>query len=85
MNEPEEAAAQPERERAQDELRRTEARYRSLFESMLNGFAYCRMLFEDGRPRDFVYLEVNRAFETLTGLKGVAGRRVTEVIPGIRE
>ena len=36
-------------------------------------------------PHDFVYLEVNEAFETLTGLKGVTGKRATEVIPGIRE
>jgi len=28
---------------------------------------------------------VNKAFETLTGLKNVEGKRVTEVIPGIME
>jgi PAS domain S-box-containing protein len=43
------------------------------------------MLFEDGKPHDFIYLTVNRAFETLTGLKKVAGKKVSEVIPGIRE
>ena len=59
--------------------------YRSLFDSMLNGFAYCRMLFIDGRPDDFIYLEVNKAFETQTGLRNVIGKRVSEVIPGIRE
>ena len=37
------------------------------------------------RPRDFIYLDVNAAFERLTGLNDVVGRRVTEVIPGIRE
>ncbi len=66
-------------------LRESEERYRSLFENMLNGFAYCRMLFENGKPADFVYLSVNKAFETLTGLKDVAGKKVSEVIPGIRE
>ncbi len=74
-----------ERKRAQEALRESEELYRSLFENMLNGFAYCRMLFENGKPQDFIYLVVNDAFETLTGLKNVAGRRVTEVIPGIRE
>ena len=34
---------------------------------------------------DFVYLDVNSAFERLTGLKDVIGKKVTEVIPGIRE
>ena len=63
----------------------SEERYRSLFENMLDGFADCEMLFENGRPVDFRYLAVNRAFETLTGLKDVVGKKATEVIPGIRE
>ena len=62
-----------------------EIQYRSLFENMVEGFAYCRMLYERDRPHDFVYLRVNRAFEELTGLKGVVGRKVTDVIPGIRD
>jgi len=52
---------------------------------MLNGFAYCRMVFEQGRPQDFIFLEVNRAFVSLTGLKSIVGRKVSEVIPGILE
>ena len=53
---------------------------------MFDGFAYCKMLFDDQmRPVDFVYLEVNDAFGKLTGLEGVTGKKVTEVIPGIRE
>lgn len=60
-------------------------RYRALFDSLLNGLAYCKVLDEGPRPHDFVYLEVNEAFERLTGLKDVVGKRVTEVIPGIRE
>lgn len=64
----------------------SEERYHSLFENMLEGFAYCQMLFdEQDRPADFVYLHVNGSFERLTGLKNVAGRRVTELIPGIKE
>jgi PAS domain S-box-containing protein len=62
-----------------------ETRYRPLFEHMVEGFAHCRMLLEEGRPPDFVYLEVNRAFEKLTGCKNVQGRRVTEVIPNFLE
>jgi PAS domain S-box-containing protein len=66
-------------------LRESEQFYRFLFTNMLNGFAYCRMLFVDDQPQDFIYLAVNDAFTALTGLRDVVGRRVTEVIPGIRE
>ncbi|HWR73265.1 MAG TPA: PAS domain S-box protein, partial [Nitrospirota bacterium] len=75
-----------ERRRSERALQESELRYRSLFENMLDGYAYCRMLYDDrGRPMDFVYLSVNSAFERLTGLKDVVGKRVTDVIPGIRE
>jgi PAS domain S-box-containing protein len=75
-----------ERKRTESALRESEARYRTLFESMLNGFAYCQMQYDDqGRPVDFVYLDVNNAFQRLTGLQNVVGRKVSEVIPGIRD
>lgn len=51
---------------------------------MLNGVAYCRMLFEDGVPQDLIYLYTNPAFHQQTGLGPVCGKRVSDVIPGIR-
>jgi PAS domain S-box-containing protein len=75
-----------ERKQVQDALISSEHRFRSLFENMLEGFAHCRMIFDDrGNPVDFVYLDVNRAFESLTGLRNVVGKKVTESIPGIME
>lgn len=56
-----------------------------LFENMGEGCAYCQLVFEGGAPRDWLYLSVNEAFEKQTGLKNVTGKRVSEVIPGIRE
>ncbi len=66
-------------------LRESMELYRSLFTNMLDGFAVCEMHYVEGRAADFTYLEVNAAFETLTGLKDVVGKRASEVIPGIRE
>ena len=44
------------------------------------------MLFDAAsRPVDFEYLNVNNAFTRLTGLGNVIGKKVTEVIPGIRD
>ncbi len=74
-----------ERKRADAALCESEGRYRSLFENMIEGYAYCQMLFDGDRPLDFIYLDVNGAFEKLTGLRNVVGKKVTEVIPGIRE
>lgn len=72
--------------KTEEKLHTTDRMYHSLFDNMLNGFAYCKMHYDDkGVPADFTYLTVNSAFERLTGLKAVTGRKVSEVIPGIRE
>src|ERR1700683_1546919 len=69
-------------ERSEDAMVESENRYRSLFENMLEGFAYCKMIFDErGRPTDFVYLDVNVAFGKLTGLAAVVGKKFSEVIP----
>ncbi|WP_051564680.1 diguanylate cyclase domain-containing protein [Desulfovermiculus halophilus] len=39
-----------------------------------------------GRARDYIFLEVNQAFEQMTGLRRseIVGRKVSQVLPGIR-
>jgi PAS domain-containing protein len=67
-----------------DELRKSEKRYRELISQMSAGFALHEMLYdEDGRPQDYRFLEVNAAFERLTGLKAKAmiGKTALEVLP----
>jgi PAS domain S-box-containing protein len=61
-----------------------EERYRSLFEGMTEGFALHEIVCDDkGVPCDYRFLEVNPAFERLTGLKQetVVGRLMSEVLP----
>lgn len=68
------------------ELAELSHRYHNLFENMMEGFAYCRMIYDaEGRPADWLYLNVNPAFEQLTGLKDIIGKRVLEAIPDIRK
>ena len=73
------------RKQAELALTASEHHFHSLFENMLEGYVHCKMLFQDGVAEEFIYLEVNRAFETLSGLKDVVGKRASEVTPGIRE
>jgi PAS domain S-box-containing protein len=62
-----------------------EQRYRALFEQMTEGFALHEMVYDDhGQPVDYRFLEINPAFERLTGLArhAVIGRLKSEVLPG---
>src|SRR5208283_4128942 len=58
------------------------------FDKMLDGFAYHKIVVDKaGKPVDYVFLEVNHAFEKITGLKRehIIGKKVTEVISGIEK
>lgn len=55
----------------------------SLLDHILNGFYYCRMLYDSGEPIYLVYLHINPSFQQLTGLGNVTGKHVSELIPGI--
>jgi len=75
-----------ERQELETALQESVGRYRRLFETMREGYAYCRMLFDEkGRPRDWVYVAVNPAFERLTGLRDVVGKRMMEILPRTRD
>ena len=75
-------------EQSSPELRESERKYRMLFENMMAGFALHEMIYDQqGRPLDYRYLEVNPAFERLTGIPGKAllGKTVKEVMPGTEQ
>ncbi len=62
--------------------------YKLIIESSPVGFAYHRIILDDYKtPCDYVFIEVNAAFEKATGLKrsDVLNRNVTEVIPDIKK
>jgi len=71
---------------AEDSLKVSEDKYKSLFRSMLNAFALHKIIVdENNNPIDYLFLEVNKSFEGMTGLKAdnIVGKRVREVFPGI--
>ena len=68
----------------EESLRSGEDRFRSLFTGMTEGFALHEIICDEtGEPIDYRFLDVNPAFERLTGLTAgrVVGRRVMEVLP----
>jgi two-component system, cell cycle sensor histidine kinase and response regulator CckA len=75
-----------ERKRAERLFRESQEDYRTLFDSMDEGFCTIEVLFnENDEPVDFRFLEVNPAFEKQTGIQNARGRRVREIIPHLEE
>ena len=75
-----------EQVQAEAALRESEKRYRTLFDGMTEGFAVHEIICdENGIPVDYRFLDINPAFERLTGLKReeVVGKAKNE-IPQLR-
>ncbi|AMV23341.1 Autoinducer 2 sensor kinase/phosphatase LuxQ [Gemmata sp. SH-PL17] len=71
-----------ERRRAEERLRESEQRFRSLFESMDEGYCVVEPVLDGaGRAVDYRYLLVNPALEAHTGLRNVVGKTAREVMP----
>jgi PAS domain S-box-containing protein len=80
------AADITERKQAELRVQEREAKYRLMFENLVNGFALHEVVYnEQGKPVDYRFLEVNPAFEHLIGLnmQSVVGRKLSEVMPDI--
>lgn len=73
------------RKQGEEALRESEARYRFLFESIDESFTVVEPLYEEGQPVDYRFIEVNPAFEAITGLKKAVGRTGRELIPSLEK
>ena len=68
------------RRQAQEALKNSEQKYRTLFESMDEGYCVIELMFDaNQRPADYRFLEVNPAFEKHTGVGHAQGRRMQEL------
>ncbi|UUX93115.1 PAS domain S-box protein [Methanoplanus endosymbiosus] len=73
---------------AQRTLIESEEKYCLLFRNLNFGFALHEIITDgEGKPSDYRFVEVNPAFERLTGLKNcdIAGKTVLEVLPGTED
>ena len=75
-----------QRQLAEAALRESEARYRTLFESIDDGFCLIHIILDErGEPVDYRFVETNAAFENQTGLRDAIGKRVRELVPDLDE
>jgi PAS domain S-box-containing protein len=75
-----------ERKRAEEALRISEEKYRSLFNSIDEGFNIIEIIFdESGKAVDHRILEANPSQEKMTGLKDVVGKRARELLPNFED
>jgi PAS domain S-box-containing protein len=71
-----------ERKQAEEALRKSEEKYRTLFDSIDVGVCTIEVLFDgNDKPVDYRFLEVNPSFEKQTGIQNARGRRMREIAP----
>jgi PAS domain S-box-containing protein len=65
-----------------EELRDSEGRFRTLFETMDEGFAVIEFIDgPEGPLSDYVHIQANPAYERHTGISDVVGQKVHEMVP----
>ena len=68
----------------ENSLAQSQRRYRSLFDSIDEGFCIVRMIHDaDGRTIDYRFIETNLGFEKHSGLSDVAGKTALTLQPGL--
>jgi PAS domain S-box-containing protein len=72
----------PAAESAGKAVEESEARYRTLFDTLIEGFCTIEMIFDaNGKPVDYRFLEINPAFEKQTGMYNAQGKLMRELAP----
>lgn len=75
-----------DRKETEQQLAKSESRYRALFDAMDAGFCVLELEFDEaGRAIDYRHIEINPAFERHTGLKDYLGIWVRDALPGLEQ
>ena len=74
------------RKQNEQALAESEAHYRTLFDSIDEGFCVIEVIFDhNNKPIDYRFLEVNPSFIKQSGLKQALGKRMSEFAPDLDE
>jgi PAS domain S-box-containing protein len=74
-----------EKYHTKEKLQNNKDQLQFLFDNMNGAFAYHKIVLdENGKPVDYIFVEVNKSFEYMVGLKkeDIIGKKVTEALPG---
>ncbi|MBD0376923.1 MAG: PAS domain S-box protein [Flavisolibacter sp.] len=67
---------------ARKKIKESEEKYRTLFDSMDQGFCVIELIFNSNKePVDYRFLEINPVFEKQTGIKDAVGKTMRELVP----
>lgn len=68
------------------QLRESEERYRTLFNSIDEGFCIVKMIFDESdKAIDYRFIDTNASFEKQTGMFEVQGKRMREIAPDMED
>ena len=74
--------ARLEKARAEEAMRKSEDKYRTIFDSIDEGFCVIEMMYNDaGEAVNYRFLEVNKEYERQTGQQDPSGKLITEAAP----
>ncbi|WML33806.1 CHASE4 domain-containing protein [Clostridium sp. OS1-26] len=65
----------------QCKLQKSEHKYRHLFESLVDGFVYCKVIYNEEEPVDYIFMEVNSAFEEIIDIEkeNIIGKKAKDI------
>lgn len=70
---------------AENRLRESQEKYRLLFQSIDQGYCVIKVRDEPGKPLDYMFVEVNDAFEQQSGILQAKGQWVRELHPHLEQ
>jgi len=71
-----------EKKKAEEKIKESDEKYRTLFEKMDEGFCVIEMIYNaKSKPVDYRFLEINAAFMKQTGLKDALTKTMRQMVP----